>query len=257
MSDLPPAAPQRGFADEPAYADASDEPASAEASDEADLTRLADLVGLSLRLGRQADAARAAAELVARWPQSTTALELAGDVAIAQGQVGPAREYYRRALQIEPANADAERKYGASLLAQTPEERRAALIQEVIANPRAHRGNTRKPLNALINGLIFPGLGQLYNRQHEKGLVVLCSAAVALAVLLGLLMPYLSAQFTLSSPNGSPAQKESAQRVIENTGGGDWLLVAVAGVAYLGLYLWGLYDAWKQGQSKAERTLGV
>jgi hypothetical protein len=202
-------------------------------ADEAALTRLADQVALSLRLGRQADAARAAAELVARWPASTTALELAGDVAVAEG------------------------KYGASLLAQTPEERRAALIQEVIANPSAHRSSARKPLNAVINALIFPGLGQLYNRQHEKGLGMLCAAAVALALLLGVLLPYFSAQFTLGSPNATEAQTQSAQRVIENAGSGDWLLVAATTIVYVGLYLWGLYDAWKQAQSDTEQALGV
>ena len=106
-------------------------------ADEADFTRLADQVGLSLRLNRQAEAARATDELLARWPKSTTARELAGDVAMLAGQISAAREHYRRALELEPANADAEAKYGASLLTQTPEERRAALLQEVIADPAA------------------------------------------------------------------------------------------------------------------------
>jgi tetratricopeptide (TPR) repeat protein len=233
------------------------EPPDASPADEADFARLSDQAALSLRLGRQAEAERAVAELLKRWPDSTTAQELAGDAAMLAGKIAPARAHYRRALELEPANADAERKYGASLLAQTPEERRAALVHDIIADPGAHRSSARKPLNAIINALIFPGLGQLYNRQHEKGLVVLCAAAVALAVALSVLMPYFSAQFTLSSPNATDAQTQSAQRVLENTGGGDWVLVAIGLIIYAGLYLWGLYDAWKQAQSDTEQALGV
>ena len=86
---------------------------------------------------------------------------------------------------------------------------------------------------------------------------MLCAAVVALAVLLSVLMPYVSAQFTLSSPNATDAQTRSAQGVLENTGGGDWLLVGAMAVVYVCLYVWSLYDAWKQAQSETEQALGI
>jgi len=229
---------------------------SAEA-DEADFARLADRAALALRLGRPAEAARATAELLARWPESTTAHELAGDVAAAEGKIGQARKLYKRALEIEPANGDAERKYGASLLAQTPEEQRAALIEQVIADPSAVRASARRPLNAVLNALLFPGLGQLYNHQQEKGLGLLGAAAVAAIVLLSIVMPYVSASYTLSSPNAHEAQRRSAQAVVNGTSAGEWLGVIVCGLIYAALYAWGIFDAWKHAHSETQQALGV
>jgi len=227
------------------------------AAEEADFTRLAGQVELHLRLSRQADAARAADELLRRWPDSTTARELAGDVAVAAGQVGRAREHYQRALELEPANADAERKYGAALLTQTPEERRAALIHQVIADPSALHAGARRPLNAVLNALLFPGLGQLYNREQEKGLGLLGAAAVVAIVLLSIIVPYVSATFTLGSPNARAAQREVAQAAVDGTGTGQWLLVTICGLIYAVLYAWGIFDAWRHAQSETEQTLGV
>lgn len=228
-----------------------------EIADEERLARLADQVALNLRLGRQADARRAADELLRGWPASTTAEELAGDVAYAEGQYAAARKHYRRALELEPANADAERKYGMALLARTPEEQQAALIHQVIADPKAYQSSTRKPLNAVLNAMIFPGLGQLYNRQQEKGLGMLAAAAVAIIVMLSMLMPYVSASMTLGSPNARTSQLESAQEVVDSMGMGQWLIAIGCGLIFMGLYLWGMYDAWRQAQSETERALGV
>ncbi|MCE5237611.1 hypothetical protein LLH23_03875 [bacterium] len=224
---------------------------------EADFARLVDQVSLHLRLGRQAEAARGAAELLKRWPESTTTHELAGDVAAAHGQVARARQHYKCALEIEPANADAERKFGTALLAQTPEERRAALIHEVIADPSAHHAGARRPLNAVLNALLFPGLGQLYNREQEKGLGILGGAAVAVILLLSVVMPYVSASFTLGSPNAREAQRESAQAVVDGTSAGQWLLVMICGLIYVALYAWGIFDAWKHAHSETEQALGI
>lgn len=243
MSDLPPDSP-----DLPAVETAP--------ADDAEFTRLADQVSLNLRLGRIAAAGVAAADLLKRWPESTTAHELAADVAYAEGRLAQARKLYKRALELEPANADAERKYGAALLAQTPEERRDALIREVIADPKAH-STARKPLNAVLNAMIFPGVGQLYNRQQEKGLTIVAIAAVALIVLLGTIMPYVSATFTVGHPKATDAEIAHAREVIASTGTGQWLIVALCVVVYLGLYFWGLYDAWQQAQSETERVMGV
>jgi len=226
-------------------------------ADEADFTRLADQVALNLRLGRQPEATRVAEELLKRWPESTTAHELAGDVAAAEGKVGRARQLYKRALELEPANGDAERKYGASLLALTPDERRAALIQQVIADPKAQHTSARRPLNAVLNAMLFPGIGQLYNHEQEKGLGIRSGAAVALIILLGVIMPYVSATFTLGSPNAHETQRRSAQAVVDSTGAGQWILATICGLIYLALYAWGIYDAYKHAPSETDQALGV
>lgn len=236
--------------------DATGTPAGNAAADEA-FSKLCDDVSLQLRLNRVSLAASQVEELLARWPESTTAHELAGDVAAAQGKMGAARKEYQAALKLEPANVDAERKYGMALLTQTPEERRRALISGIIADPTAHRSTARKPLNSVLNALVFPGLGQLHNREHEKGLVFVGVSAIALIVILYIVLPYASASVTLGSAMARASQRDGAQRVVDAMSGGKWTLVIFMGLIFTALYLWGIFDAWKQAQSEAEDTLGV
>lgn len=227
----------------------------ANAADEEEFSKLCDQVLLQLRLNRVGLAVSLVEDLLTRWPESTTAHELAGDVAVAQGKLGAARKEYQAALKIEPANADAERKYATALLTQTPEERRSALINDIIADPKAHRPSDRKPLNAVLNALVFPGLGQLYNREHEKGLLFATVGAIALIVVLYIMLPYASASVALGSPRES--QRDAAQQVINDMSGGKWTMVLLMGLIFVGLYLWGIFDAWRQAQPESERTLGV
>ncbi|MEN6641715.1 MAG: hypothetical protein ABFE08_04620 [Armatimonadia bacterium] len=233
-------------------------PTAEEVALEQEFVRLSDQAALDLRLGRIAAAWTTTQKLLEGWPESTSAQELAGDVAAAQGKVALARQHYQAAMRLEPANVDAERKYAMALVTQTPEERRQALLAGVIANPSARTGEGRKPLNAVLNALLFPGMGQLYNKEQEKGLAMIGAAALSLICLLYVLMPYFSAQVTIRRADSSMRTRvEGAQEVINGMGAGSWLLVALAIAVYVGLYLWGIYDAWQQSQSEDDILLGV
>jgi TM2 domain-containing membrane protein YozV len=230
------------------------------AADDPEFTRLCDQVSLQLRLNHVPTAAKLSEELLSRWPDSTTAHELAGDVALSQGKVAAARKEYHEALQIEPANIDAERKYGLALVTQTPDERRALLLNQVIADPKALRSSPRKPLNAVLNSLLFPGLGQLYNREHEKGLTMLGVGAllVMLAFYLLVQVPYMGMVRSAESHGLKVNEQiEGARQTMQGQGVGYWLLVTLVILSYSVLYLWGIYDAWRQAQSETNRTLGV
>lgn len=231
-----------------------------ETAEEVEFTRLCDQVSLQLRVGRLPLAAAAAQELLTRWPESTTAHELAGDVALTEGKVAAARREYQQALKIEPANADAERKYGLALVTQTSDERRTALINQVIADPAAHHSSNRKPLNAVLNALLFPGLGQLYNRQHEKGLALVGGGALLVMLAFHLLVqvPYAAMVHSTRARGLNVGEQISgARQMLENQGAGYWLLLTLVILLFAGLYLFGLYDAWRQAQSEAEQTLGI
>lgn len=233
-------------------------PTAEEMARELEFVRLSDQAALDLRVGRIESAWTATQKLLEGWPESTSAQELAGDVALAQGKVALARQHYQAAMRLEPANIDAERKYAMALVTQTPEERREALLAGGIANPSARASESRKPLNAVLNALLFPGMGQLYNREQEKGLAMIGTAAVSLICLLYVLLPYFSAQLTIRRADSSMrARVEGAHEVLSNMGVGSWLLVGIAIAVYVGLYLWGIYDAWQQAQSEDERLLGV
>lgn len=238
----------------------ADEPGLSAELDEEAYSRLCDEVSLHLRLGRLTMAEAAVRQLLERWPERTTAQERAGDLALAQGKIASARQHYRRALELEPANADAERKYGLALVTLTADERRRELINAVVADPNAHQHSSRKPLNALLNGLLFPGLGQLYNREHEKGLTLLAAGAVLVMLLFYLLvqLPYSDMARAAAGEHLSPAEQWAGMQVaLAQMSPGYWLLTTLLIVAYVLLYAYGLYDTWKQAQSEQERDLGV
>ena len=238
----------------------TDDPRFAEELQEEEYARLCHEAGLHLLLNRMAMAEKAVAELLERWPDRTTAQERAGDLAMAQGKLQQARQYYRQALDLEPANGDAERKYGLALLTLTPDERRRNLIDAVIADSTAVQPTARKPLNALMNALVFPGLGQLYNRQHEKGLALVAAGGVLLMLVFYLLIqiPYsMVAEASAGKKLAFHEQLAGMQGALAQMGGEYWLLAILLIVLYLGLYGFGLYDAWRQAQSQTEKDLGV
>ena len=237
----------------------ADHPDRQAALQEEEYTRLCDEAGLHLRLRRMTMAEAAVAKLLERWPDRTTAQERAGDLALAQAKVPQARTHYQRALEIEPANGDAERKYGLALLTLTPDEQRRHLIEAVVADPAAHRTSPRKPLNALLNALLFPGLGQLYNREHEKGLAMLAGGAVLLMLLFHVLVqvPYGAVARSVGGRVSVHEQLAGWQDALSRLSGGYWALTVLLILAFAGLYAFGAYDAWRQAQSQIEKDLGV
>jgi tetratricopeptide (TPR) repeat protein len=228
--------------------------------DEEKQGRLCDEAARGLRFGNMAAAQKAVEQLLAEWPESTSAHELAGDVAMAQGQLSKARKEYRIALELEPANVDAERKYGLSLLTLSPDEHRQQLLDEVLAGGENHRPSARKPINAALSGLVFPGLGQLYNREHEKGLGMLAGGALLLMLLFYLLVqtPYaLMARQSSGDRVAVHNQLEGTREALTAMGSGYWVLVVLVILLYALLYLWGIYDAWQKAHPESERTLGL
>ena len=191
--------------------------------------QLAVQVARDLHLRRLDEAARGVQQLLVMSPQSTTALEMEGDVLSAKGDAKGAREAYKRALAAEPANADAERKYAelALQLGQADWDREALLAGDL----EHFKGAPHKaPAGAALRSLLFPGLGQLYNGDSELGVVL---ALLGTALLVGALtligIPLLDTIRTAQHQPGPPPSPWS------------WLVL----VALLGLYVYSAYEAYK------------
>jgi len=192
--------------------------------------RLADETARGLHLNRLEQAAEGVQKLLEMSPESTTALELHGDVLRAQGDIKAARAAYQHALEAEPANADAERKYAelALQLDQATWDRDALLAGDL----ERFKGAPHKQAGgAAARSLLFPGLGQLYNGDFELG-VALALAALLLFIPVMLLFVAPAVALALSPMSHLPAQPP---------GFWGWLSL----VLLLGLYLYSAYEAYQ------------
>ena len=124
----------------------------------------------ALHFHRTQEAAEIVRQLVEESPDSTTAHELMGDVLVAQGKRSGAKDEYKKALELEPANADAERKFAEATLLTGQMDRTHEMLES--GDFEGLRGASHKdPGAAALRSVFFPGLGQLYNGEYEKGVI--------------------------------------------------------------------------------------
>ena len=200
--------------------------ASADGSSEARVAELYDTVRRSLHYGRVSEAQTAAAELLKTQPKSTDAHELMGDVLLARGMRAEARSEYKMAMELEPANADAERKFAqATLLIGESERLRNLVIGGDIESAQAM---TRKDSRgAMMRSLLFPGIGQLYKGDVEKGAIMALVALPLCGIALWGFVGFLSAMLP---------------RIGEPMTAGQTLLALIGILGYAGVWVWSLWD---------------
>jgi tetratricopeptide (TPR) repeat protein len=104
-------------------------------------------------------------------PESWEAHELAGDVLLEQGRAADALERYRAAHAIVPEQASVEEKMARATLAQA--ERDWLREGAEPAGEGETLGPPRNPGIAALLSLVLPGLGQGYNRQPLKAVIIL------------------------------------------------------------------------------------
>jgi len=198
--------------------------------------------------------AQQAAELA---PGTTTVEELLGDVAMAAAGYAQARDHFRRALDIEPSNADAEQKYGEAVLQIDRSRRLVERMEEAVDNPDEYQGFRKSPIVAAFYSVI-PGLGQLYNQQYEKGLALATTAMLLLAWLLSELLSYSGASL-ISAASNPRLDTEGAQQALEGYGPLMWTLIVLAIVVYGAIWVYSVWDAYHTcaEMSREADALGV
>ena len=200
-----------------------------ETSDQLDDLEIADLYDTAqrnLHYGRLDAAKDCAQRILQVAPDSTSAHELWGDVLLALGDKQAAAEEFKQAGELEPANADAERKYGMVLvqLRQGAQQRQALESGDL---SRFRGAADKDPSVAAGRSALFPGMGQLYNGEYEKGVVL-----AALALLL--LIPAVDKVFQWLMPSGPVSL---AADIL------GWLSL----FGYLLVYSYGVYDGYHSG----------
>lgn len=210
-----------------------------------------------LRVGDARRAGELGAELLERYPESTSAHEFMGDALLAAGNSAKARAHFKRALELEPANADAERKFASALLnlSQSELDRRTAYgmaTGAVLFPPR----DPDRSRNAVVAALLFPGLGQLYNRQYAKGLTVFVAAAVGLILLFNGLIVAPWTQVTMDAGDTPLSFSEQAQLVSVVIGAMPlWykLLLLLGMLGFVTAYAYCIYDAYTVAHAQLSR----
>jgi tetratricopeptide (TPR) repeat protein len=221
-------------------------------------------IRLLLRQERTDEALAAVAELRKLEPDSAEAWEIEGDIHRRRGDRKAAREAYQQAFHLDPTNADAERKYAEVVLFLGEEERSRRLQRELVDDPtKKHPEQKRNPALAIVYGCLFPGLGQLYNRQHEKGLAIFAAGALIVILLInGLVLgPYRGIP-EAGRRHGGLSIGEQWEQWVHNLAGlpwWHWLLAILGLLTFAALHVYAVIDAAAVARQEAKDSsrLGI
>jgi tetratricopeptide (TPR) repeat protein len=204
---------------------------------------LYDKARMALHLGRVEEARDIASSMVAARPESTTAHELMGDVLALLNKLPEAEAEFRHASELEPANADAQRKLGEIVLRRAAPSFDRLLLEADLAD-RSHRGAHKPDAQAAaLRSALFPGLGQLYNGDYELGLAL---AGIGI-VLLGISLTGLAGAFP--GVLGDIFTKHSRELPPPSPYG--WAEMIVGGLGYTVLYFYAIWEASRTAREEA------
>jgi tetratricopeptide (TPR) repeat protein len=137
--------------------------------------RIRQLLGQATLLRARGDHEQALAlaqEAIALDDESWEGHELLGDLLLALEHPERAMTSYRQAWELNPERARLEEKIGRAALAQAARDRTTKLSRALLDGETAVEMPKRNPSYAALYSLIVPGLGQVYNREVFKGIVV-------------------------------------------------------------------------------------
>ena len=100
---------------------------------------------------------------------NAAALELIGDIYLAEAEQEKAIQAFRRGAELHPGNAVFEEKIALALLDIDEEKRDHDIAALLLQNPDSLRWAERKPGLAASLSLLVPGAGQAYNDEPERG----------------------------------------------------------------------------------------
>lgn len=134
-----------------------------------ELDRLISEIFLRVRQGRYAEAANRLVAAKTLAPDHPAVLEIEGDLAFAQGRFSHAEKCYKLALAGDPQNGKLEEKYATALLkVRFP----AYLANQIPDDSPWSNRVSRNPTLSALQSAFLPGLGQFYNGDLLKGIII-------------------------------------------------------------------------------------
>jgi tetratricopeptide (TPR) repeat protein len=216
-----------------------------------------------LTQGRADDLEAALSELRDREPGNSSLCELEGDLHRLRGQRSAAQEAYKRAFELDATNAEAEQKYAELALSLGEEDRARKRQEQLFEEPTKHPPQPRNPLLSAFYSCIFPGFGQLYNRDHEKGLVLLGVAAIILMLLVNAMvigpLQKISHEVKDHRALAPPDQFATWREHLGLMPGWHWVLVVLGILCFSALQVYSIVDAYRTARQEVKEAakLGI
>jgi tetratricopeptide (TPR) repeat protein len=193
------------------------------------LDRILSEIYLRLRQGKFAEAKERLAKAKALAPDAPAVLEIEGDLAFAQRNYRTAETLYRDALTRDRKNTKLEEKYARALLkVHEPEYAYLRNYDDSLWSNRV----PRNPIASTLLSALLPGLGQLYNGDIFKGIIM-----IFFAILFESQVVWAYARVLVKSQQVPHVLSRAFDTLFH--GANPVLLLII-----LGLWVYGLIDAW-------------
>ena len=141
--------------------------------------------GIFLRRGDLESAERECQSASAVAPNDPAVHELYGDILLARGDRQGARERYKRAVDLAPGASSPEMKYARLVLNLGEEAWASKRRQEILESPGSETPEPgRSSSVALLASALWPGLGQWYNGENTKAIILASVYGFVMLVLL-------------------------------------------------------------------------
>lgn len=109
--------------------------------------------------------------------------EMLGDLLMELGRAEEAQKHFKEALSLQPGRVSAEAKLGRATLEL---DRRILQIEEarrLLDNPNELNDNRHNSGMATFLSAVFPGFGQIYKEEYQKGAALMVFQILCLAYL--------------------------------------------------------------------------
>lgn len=139
---------------------------------EQELDRLTALAHLQRMRGQIRDAEDTCRKALEISPLDLKVHEMLGDILYEEGKLDMALAEFRDALVMSPGSEALEKKFARITLEIGEAQHQKMLAEDMIRNPHRYTQRGRSPVVAVVSSAVVPGLGQLYNGQLIKAVIL-------------------------------------------------------------------------------------
>jgi len=168
-------------------------------------------------------------------PGDEKAVDVLGDIYLAEGETEKALDLFEKALKRYPNNATFEEKAALCRLDLAEMETDKTVAPLLVESGDKGKIFERSPQKAVSLSVFLPGAGQFYNDENEKGAIVLGAGLLST-------LAWFYPLWTQMSSQGGKARLDVGM-ALSNLAGIESLMFKVGALVWIGVYVFSLYDA--------------